>query len=248
MNNRHNGQVRAVVTGGTSGIGLAAAHALAERDIHVIATGRRVANGEGHNLRAHSNIEFFRMDVTNPDDVNALKERVTVLGGMKYLVNSVGTTEGDSIFAKLTMEGLRHIMEVNFFGPAAVMIALRSFLRSSAGVIVNIASIVGGIKPHVGQPAYAASKAALCAITEVIALEEGRKGVRANSVLPGYIDTEMTANLSPKMRETAEEDIALRHEIGQPQDVASVIDWLCSDKSQYVTGGRFPVDGGLALA
>jgi 3-oxoacyl-[acyl-carrier protein] reductase len=162
-------------------------------------------------------------------------------GGLYGLVVNAGVPLAGSI-ALISDEAIRRTLAVNlesFF--YLVRVALRGMLRARQGRIVTVSS-VAGTRGLPGQACYSASKAGLAAATLAVAQEFGRHGVLANAVVPGFIDTAMTAAISPEERP----DIPLGRP-GTPEEVAEVIAFLCSDRASYVNGALIPVTGGLPV-
>ena len=163
--------------------------------------------------------------------------------GLDILVNDAGVVR-DGLLPELSEDDWRLVLDTNLFGvvPGA-RTAVRHMLRQRWGRIVNVSS-VSAWRGHRGQANYAASKAAVNALTRVLATEVGGKGITVNAVAPGLIDTEMSRRVLPFAEEAIRDRIPLRR-IGRPEDVAPVVVFLASDHAAYITGQVIAVDGGL---
>ena len=164
-------------------------------------------------------------------------------GGFDILVNNAGITK-DNLSFRMSLEEWQKVIDVNL--SAAFLVArtvARDMIRKHTGSIVNMASVVG-IHGNGGQANYSASKAGLIGVTKSLAIETSSRNVRVNAVAPGYIATDMTANLPEKVKEVFLEKIPLKR-MGTPEDVARAVFFLASDDSAYITGQVLPVDGGM---
>ena len=238
---------RAVVTGAGQGIGRAVALKLA-------ALGARVAvvdlNG-GTAASVASEIEdsggsamSLALDVSDTDAVAAaFKDIVDVMGGIDILVNNAGITR-DNLILRMTPQDWDLVLAVNLRGAFnCIRAAARTMMSQRYGRIINMSSIVGLIG-NAGQANYAASKGGLIALTKSVAKELGGRGITANAIAPGYIETPMTASLSDKVRDEFAAKIVLKR-FGTPDDVANVVAFLASDGGDYITGQTINVDGGM---
>ena len=235
----------AVVTGGASGIGAATALALAREGCDVAIADREPAKREiltlieGAGRRAHRIVA----DVRDP----ALAERsiadvVAKLGRLDILVYAAGITN-DAVSWKMTPEQWDDVIGVNLTGCFHWNRAVARVLRERGwGRIVNIASI-NGLRGKVGQANYAASKGGMIALSKSLAKELGRSGVTVNVVAPGMVKTAMVAALPDRFLEAAADESAVGR-IAEPDDCASAVAWLCSERARHVTGHVLKVDGG----
>jgi 3-oxoacyl-[acyl-carrier protein] reductase len=181
-------------------------------------------------------------DVSNPDDARRLVEEA---GELDVLVNNAGLTR-DGLLARMPDDDWRDVLETNlssvFYTCRAVS---RSMMRRRAGAIVNISSVVG-LHGNPGQTNYAASKAGIIGFTKALARELGVRGVRANVVAPGYVDTRLTREIGEEMRGVMLANTPLGR-FGEPEDVAGAVRFLCSDEASFITGEVLLVDGGLGM-
>ena len=235
----------ALVTGGSRGIGAAISHELAKAGAKVAVnfrSGREAADevaGEIGGLAVQA-------DVSNPEEVQALIERVEgELGDIDALVNNAGVTR-DTLIARMTDDDWQTVIDTNLRGTFNTSRAVsRKMLRRRAGSIVNLSSVVG-VHGNPGQANYAASKAGIIGLTKALARELGSRRVRVNAIAPGYISTELTDVLNDEQRGLILGNTPLGR-LGEPEDVARAVRFLCSDEAAFITGEVLLVDGGLGM-
>lgn len=239
----------AVVTGASSGLGVAFSQALAQAGADVVLGARRVerlpstaalVEAEGKSC------VFLQTDVTQPDDCTALIAlAVERFGRVDILVNNAGV--GTAVPATSeTPDQFRHVIDVNLMG--AYWMA-QAFARGAknGGVIVNISSILGMRPGGLPQAAYASSKAGLIGLTRDLAAQwTSRKGIRINALAPGFFPSEMTDQM-PKESIELVRQLTAAQRVGRPEELASTLIWLVSDASSYVSGVTVPVDGGFVM-
>jgi beta-ketoacyl ACP reductase len=227
-----------LVTGGNRGIGLAIALAFAKQGDKVAVTHRRSGAPEG--------LLGVRCDVTDSTAVDAaFAEAEAAHGPIEILVANAGITD-DTLLLRMTEEQFCRVLDANLTGAYRVAKrAAKSMLRARWGRMVFISSVVG-LSGAAGQVNYAASKAGLVGVARSIARELGSRLITANVVAPGYVDTDMTAELSDARREEILGSIPLRRQ-ATPEDVAAAVTFLASDAAGYITGAVLPVDGGLGM-
>jgi 3-oxoacyl-[acyl-carrier protein] reductase len=238
---------KAVVTGAGRGIGRAIASRLAElgADVAVVdIDGETAQSTAGELAGTGSRVLGYRLDVSDCEAVSDVFKRIIEdLGGIDILVNNAGLTR-DNLIIRMSPEQWDLVMDVNLKGAFnCIRAAVRPMMSQRSGRIINIASIVGQIG-NAGQANYAASKAGLIALTRTVAKEFGGRGITANAVAPGYIETPMTDSLTDKVREQFASRILLGR-FGRPADVANVVAFLASDDGDYITGQTINVDGGM---
>ena len=240
----------ALVTGGSRGIGRAVALELAGH-------GNRVAiNYAGNDDAAAEVLEVImstgteaitiKADVSDPGDVDRLFAEVNHrLGPVDILVNNAGIAR-DRLVLRMATADWDEVINTNLRSVyLCSKAALRPMVRAKWGRIINISS-VAGIAGNAGQANYAASKAGIIGFTKSVAKEVGSRGITVNAVAPGFIDTDMTNDLSDDVRQAASATIAVGR-FGFPREVASAVGYLASDDAAYVTGQVLVVDGGMAL-
>ena len=240
----------ALVTGGSRGIGAAISRELGAAGAHVAVNYARDAESAGAVCaavrEAGGEATAIQGDVSTAEGAAALVETVeSDVGPIGILVNNAGITRDDLIM-RLSEEDWRDVIDTNLSGAFFTCRALsRPMLKRRAGVIVNITSIVG-VHGNAGQSNYAASKAGLIGLTKALAKELGGRGIRVNAIAPGYIATELTEALPDQAREAILSNTPLGR-LGEPDDVARAVRFLCSDAAAFVTGEVLAVDGGLGI-
>ena len=185
-------------------------------------------------------------DVSDPAEAQRLVTEVEEhLGDVDCLVNNAGITR-DTLIARMSDEDWSEVIGTNLGGPFYTSRAVaRKMMRRRSGSIVNMTSVVG-LHGNPGQANYAAAKAGIIGLTKALARELGSRGVRVNAVAPGYIATELTNVLSEEIRDAILANTPLGR-LGEPEDVAGTVRFLCSDEAAFVTGEVLLVDGGLGM-
>lgn len=239
----------ALVTGASRGIGREIAVRLAEAGAKVALVSRNKVALDliASELRAKGTETLvLPCEVANPADAKAAVEMtVETFGGLHILVNNAGVTE-DNLLLRMSDEQWKKVIETNLSGAFYfTRAAARPMMKQREGRIVNVSSIIG-LRGNAGQANYAASKAGLIGFTKSVARELASRGVTANVVAPGFIETDMTAKLSAEQRAAILGDIPLER-IGAPRDVADAVVFLASPLAAYVSGAVLAVDGGLAM-
>ncbi|KZB81660.1 SDR family NAD(P)-dependent oxidoreductase [Amycolatopsis regifaucium] len=235
----------ALVTGGTRGIGLATARALAEAGATVVLTGRDEAKAKEAAAAAGA-ASGLALDVTDAKAVSTLVRGVAKEHGkLDIVVANAGIME-DALLGMIREELVDTTLSTNVAGTLhTVQAAARAMMRKKTGAIVVLASIVGE-HGSAGQTVYAASKAAVANIARSAAKELGRSGIRVNAVAPGVIDTDLTSGLSEDAKAENIGKTPLGR-LGTPEDVANAIRFLVSDDASFITGQVLGIDGGLVL-
>ena len=235
----------ALVTGGSRGIGAAISRELGKAGARV-AVNFRSGREAADEVAAEIGGLALQADVSNPGEVQALVERVEgELGDIDALVNNAGVTR-DTLIARMTDDDWQTVIDTNLRGTFNTSRAVsRKMLRRRAGSIVNLSSVVG-VHGNPGQANYAASKAGIIGLTKALARELGSRGVRVNAIAPGYISTELTDVLPEEARGLILQNTPLGR-LGEPEDVAGAVRFLCSDEAAFITGEVLLVDGGLGM-
>ncbi len=227
-----------LVTGGNRGIGLAIARAFAATGDAVTITYRSGEPPDG--------LAGVRCDVTDPSSVDvAFKEVEERQGPVEVLVANAGTTK-DTLLLRMSEDEFTSVLDTNLTGTFRVVKrAARGMLRARRGRIVLIGSVVG-LLGSPGQVNYAASKAALVGMARSLARELGSRGITANVVAPGFVESDLTAVLSDERKAEILSGIPLGR-YGEADEIAACVRWLASDEAAYITGAVIPVDGGLGM-
>jgi 3-oxoacyl-[acyl-carrier protein] reductase len=240
----------ALVTGGSKGIGKSIAIKLAEDGYDIAFTYSSDENAANDTLeelnKLGSNSLSIKKDMSIEEDVKeAIKEIEEKLGTVDVLVNNAGITR-DGLLMKMKAEDFDRVIEVNL---RSVFLTTREIIRpmikKKYGKIINISSVVG-IMGNAGQANYAASKAGVIGFTKSIAKEFASRGVRANAIAPGFVETDMTKVLKEDVKEEMLKNIPLGY-FAKPEDVANLVSFLASEKSDYITGQVIQIDGGMNI-
>ena len=236
----------ALVTGSTRGIGRAIAESLAGAGARVAVVGRDQGKAAEAAAAIGPTAQGFAADVGDPASIVALVEGVEkAFGQIDVLVNNAGLTR-DNILFRIKDDDWDTVLDANLRGAfLAIRAASRGMIKRRWGRIINIASIVG-ITGNKGQANYAASKAGLIGLTKSVAKELGSRNVLVNAVAPGFIETDMTAAMTPEARAALSGQIPLER-LGSPRDIAGVVTFLASDYASYITGQTLVVDGGMVM-
>lgn len=236
----------AFITGSTRGIGLAIARAMHGAGAKVAIVGRDAERARAVAAELGERTAGVGCDVAVAEQVEtALAAAESALGPIDVLVNNAGLTR-DNILLRLTDADWDAVLNANLKGAFHTTRAvIKGMMKRRSGRIINVTSIVG-LVGNKGQANYAASKAGLVGFTKSVAKEYAGRGILANCIAPGYIDTDMTSGLPDAAKATLLQDIALGR-LGRPEDVAGAALFLASDLAAYITGQVLVVDGGMVI-
>ena len=241
----------AVITGGSKGIGSAVALKFAQEKakivlVHYDPDDIAVRETTAMVRECGAEAEGRRVDVSSKEEADGLFQDVMdVYGRVDVLVNNAGITR-DTLLMRMSEQDWDTVLAVNLKSVFnCTRAVIQSMLKQRGGRIVNISSVVGLIG-NAGQANYAASKAGILGFTKSVAREAAPRGITINAVAPGFIATDMTEGLPQKVKDAFMEKIPLGR-IGEPQDVAEAVYWLCSDAAAYVTGQTIHVNGGMFM-
>ncbi|WP_404409107.1 3-oxoacyl-[acyl-carrier-protein] reductase [Jeotgalibacillus malaysiensis] len=240
----------AIVTGASRGIGRSIAIELAKNGANV------VVNYSGNEEKAKETAKeveaagtkalVFKADVSNADDVQAmLKETISTFGSIDILVNNAGITK-DNLLMRMKEADWDQVMDINLKSVfLTTKAAARPMMKQRRGKIINVSSIVG-VMGNAGQANYVASKAGVIGLTKTSAKELAPRGITVNAVAPGFIETDMTGELSEDVQAAMKQMIPLER-FGQPEDIAKAVVFLASDDADYITGQTIHIDGGMVM-
>lgn len=236
-----------IVTGAASGIGKAAAILFAKEGANVIVSDLQESEGKAvvsEIISAGGKASFFKTDVAKPEEMEALVDfAVKTYGKLDVAVNNAGIGGEINPTADMSIEGWNKVISVNlsslFYG---MKYQIKAMLKNGSGSIVNISSILGSVG-FAGSSGYSAAKHGIIGLTQTAALEYSAQNIRINAVGPGFIETPLLSGINAEVKQQL---VALHPigRLGKGEEVAELILWLSSDKSSFVTGSYYPVDGG----
>jgi 3-oxoacyl-[acyl-carrier protein] reductase len=231
----------ALVTGGSRGIGRAIVAELSRAGASVV-VGYHSGAEEAEEVAQEAGARAVQADVSDAEQAKRLVEEA---GDLDILVNNAGVTR-DGLLARMSDEDWRTVIETNlssvYYTCRAV---IRGMMKRKAGSIVNVSSIVG-IHGNLGQTNYGASKAGIIGFTKSLAREVGSRNVRANVVAPGYVHSRLTDAIPDEARDVMMQNTPLGR-LGDPEDIAGAVRFLCSDEASFITGEVLLVGGGLGM-
>lgn len=240
----------AIVTGGSRGIGRAIALRLAQEGANIVISYRsnEAAAEETAEMVRKTGVEgaLFKGDVAEPGDVKDLFASVNErFGRVDILINNAGTTR-DNIMLRMKEEDFDEVLRTNLKGTyLCTQAALRPMVRARWGRIVNISSVVG-LVGNAGQANYAASKAGVIGFTKSVAREVAQRGITANIVAPGYVETELTGKLPDKVKEQIRQQVPVER-FAEAKEVADAVAFLAGESAGYITGQTIAIDGGMTM-
>ena len=242
----------AIVTGGTRGIGWAIAQKLASYGANMVITygspnskakaEENVAELKKYNVKAKS----YQCNAADFDATKVMVDQIVEeFKTIDILVNNAGITK-DGLILTMDQKQFQDVIDVNLNGVFYMTKHVTKYMmKARKGSIVNISSVVG-VSGNAGQINYAAAKAGVIGITKTTAKELGKRNIRCNAIAPGFIETKMTAKLSEKILDEVKKASQLKR-LGQPEDIASAVAFLCSDAASFITGQVLNVDGGMLI-
>ncbi|WP_062350793.1 3-oxoacyl-ACP reductase FabG [Bacillus kwashiorkori] len=239
----------AIITGGAQGIGFAAAKRFSEEGAIVVIADFNEAQGrnaESELQNAGAQVSFIQVDISNREQVDRLVGKVIeTFGKIDILVNNAGITR-DAMLTKMSEKDFQDVIQVNLTGVFHCTQAVVPHMVAAGGGKIISTSSVTGVYGNVGQTNYAAAKAAIIGMTKTWAKELGRKGIRANAVVPGFTEMSMVTTVPEKVIESIKSMIPVQR-LGKPEDIANAYLFLASDEADYVNGAVLHVDGGIMM-
>ena len=235
-----------IVTGATGGIGNAIVENIYEAGANVLATGTNVEKLELLKKKFNK-IKILPFDISQHDKIeNFINDASEVLGGnLNCLINNAGITK-DNLAIRMSTEEWTKVININLTSTFLMSkFAIKKMLKNKSGKIVNITSVVGHTG-NIGQANYTASKAGIVAMSKSLALEYAKKNINVNCISPGFISTAMTDKIDEKFKESIISKIPANR-LGKPEDIANVVVFLVSQKTDYINGETIHVNGGLYL-
>ncbi len=250
-----------IITGAGSGIGRETAILFVKHGARVVVTdidekaGKETVDDILKELEQYRHLKhpdctgdayFAKLDISNREQLQQVVQDVlNRYGKIDVLINNAGIIK-DDLITKMTEEEWDKVIDIDLKGPFnCIQAVVNDMIKHGNGEIINVSSIVG-IYGNVGQVNYASAKAGLIGMTKTLAKELGKKGVRVNAIVPGFIRTPMTSKVPDKILEMMKEKTPLKR-LGEPKDVAYALLFLASDEANFINGAIVPVDGGLII-
>ena len=232
---------KVLVSGGTKGIGGAIVTKLLDEGYSVIATTRDKTKA---NILEHKNLTVENLDLSSKDSVSEFQEKVESFKP-SILINNAGVTK-DNLFLRMSENDWTEVIETNLNGTYRLTkIFLKDMIKNKWGRIINISS-TSAVLGNKGQANYAAAKAGIEAMSRSLARELGSRNINVNCVAPGFIETDMTKEISEGNEDLLASQIPLGR-LGKPDEIAEVVGFLASDQANYITGQTIHVNGGLYM-
>lgn len=237
---------KVLVTGASGGIGKAIAIELSSNGADLCLTGRKKSELESLQKLIGGNCEIIISDLSKSEGIDELANSAQEkMGQIDILINNAGITR-DNLFMRMSEEDWNEVINVNLNSIFKLTKQLiKGMIKRRYGRIINITSVIG-VAGGAGQSNYSASKAGIIAMSKSLAQEVGSRSVTVNSIAPGFIETNMTAELSDDRKEEILHSISLGR-LGKPDDIAGAVCFLASDKASYITGQTIHINGGMLM-
>ena len=237
---------KVLVTGASGGIGKAIAMQLSSSGADLCLTGRNKSELENLQKIIGGNCQIIISDLSNSEGINNLADQAQkIMGQIDILVNNAGITK-DNLFMRMSEDDWNEVININLNSIFKLTKQLiKGMIKRRYGRIINITSVIG-VAGGAGQSNYSASKAGIIAMSKSLAQEVGSRSVTVNSIAPGFIETNMTAELSDDRKEDILRSISVGR-LGKPDDIAGAVCFLASDKASYITGQTIHINGGMLM-
>jgi 3-oxoacyl-[acyl-carrier protein] reductase len=236
-----------IVTGASGGIGNSIIEKFIETGANILATGTRIEKLEELKSK-YSQIKILKFDISQSDKIEEfIDNAITELGGsLDCLINNAGVTQ-DNLAIRMSLDEWKKVIDINLTSTFLLSkAAIKKMLKNKSGKIVNITSVVGHTG-NLGQANYTASKAGIVAMSKSLAIEYAKKNININCISPGFIQTAMTDKLDDKFKEAIISKIPSAR-LGDPEDIANAVVFLCSNKASYINGETLHINGGMYMA
>ena len=237
---------KVLVTGASGGIGKAIAMELSLNGADLCLTGRNKTELENLKKIIGGNCQIIISDLSNSEGINNLADQAQeIMGQIDILVNNAGITK-DNLFMRMSEDDWNEVININLNSIFKLTkLLIKGMIKRRYGRIINITSVIG-VAGGAGQSNYSASKAGIIAMSKSLAQEVGSRSITVNSIAPGFIETNMTAELSDDRKEDILKSISIGR-LGKPDDIAGAVCFLASDKASYITGQTIHINGGMLM-
>ena len=236
-----------IITGASGGIGNSIVKSFNDHGANILASGTRIEKLEELKTK-FKNLKFLQFDISKTDQIeNFIENASNELGGnLDCIVNNAGITQ-DNLAIRMSLDEWKKVIDVNLTSTFLMnKSAIKKMLKNKSGKIVNITSVVGHTG-NLGQANYTASKAGIIAMSKSLAIEYAKKNININCISPGFIKTAMTDKLDDKFKDAIISKIPSGR-LGEPDDIANAVLFLCSDQASYINGETLHVNGGMYMA
>ena len=236
-----------IVTGASGGIGNSIIKKLYQNEANILASGTRLEKLDELKNK-FENIKILKFDISQSNKIDEFVENATkeLDGNLDCIVNNAGVTQ-DNLAIRMSLEEWQKVININLTSTFLISkSAIKKMLKNKSGKIVNITSVVGHTG-NLGQANYTATKAGIIAMSKNMAIEYAKKNININCISPGFIKTAMTDKLDDKFREAIISKIPSGR-LGNPNDIANAVVFLCSNQSDYINGETLHVNGGMYMA
>ncbi|MDC3125420.1 3-oxoacyl-[acyl-carrier-protein] reductase [Candidatus Pelagibacter sp.] len=236
-----------IITGASGGIGNSIVRKLSEEGANILASGTKIEKLKDLQ-ESIQNIKILKFDISQSDKTEKFIDDATnELGGsLDCIINNAGITQ-DNLAIRMSLEEWRKVIDINLTSSFLMSkFAVKKMLKNKSGKIINITSVVGHTG-NLGQSNYTASKAGIIAMSKSLAIEYAKKNININCISPGFIKTAMTDKLDDKFKEAIIAKIPSGR-LGDPEDIANAVVFLCSNQSNYINGETLHVNGGMYMA